>query len=40
MHWRLAAWIVTGPFGHLVAGVTDWAELLIRWRRSKRSSQL
>jgi len=28
---RLAAWLVTGPLGHLWAGVVDWAELLARW---------
>jgi hypothetical protein len=28
---RLAAWLVTGPLGHLWAGVADWAELLARW---------
>jgi hypothetical protein len=31
MRSRLAAWLVTGPLGHLVAGVLDWAELLGRW---------
>jgi hypothetical protein len=32
---RFAAWLVTGPLGHLVAGVADWVELLVRllWRR-------
>src|SRR5439155_16561055 len=25
---RLATWLVTGPLGHFVAGVLDWAELL------------
>jgi hypothetical protein len=33
---RLAAWLVTGPLGHLAAGVADWAELLARWWWSKR----
>src|SRR4051794_22697568 len=28
---RLATWLVTGPLGHLVAGVLDWAELLVRY---------
>jgi hypothetical protein len=28
---RLSAWLVTGPLGHLWAGVADWAELLARW---------
>ena len=29
---RLAARFYTGPVGHLVAGVADWAELLVRWK--------
>jgi len=33
---RLAAWLVTGPLGHLWAGVADWAELLGRWLWSRR----
>ncbi|HKH16325.1 MAG TPA: hypothetical protein VKA57_02280 [Solirubrobacteraceae bacterium] len=35
---RFAAWLVTGPFGHLCAGVADWAELLARglWSRLRR----
>jgi hypothetical protein len=28
---RLAARLVTGPLGHLYAGVLDWLELLARW---------
>ena len=32
---RLAAWYLTGPLGHLVAGVCDWAELLGRYCRSR-----
>jgi hypothetical protein len=28
---RLAAAVVTGPVGHLVSGVADWAELLARY---------
>lgn len=31
MSRRLATWYVTGPLGHLVAGVLDWAELLGRY---------
>jgi hypothetical protein len=36
-----AAWLVTGPIGHLAAGVADWVELLARWcfarlRRGRR----
>jgi len=32
---RFAAWIVTGPMGHLYGGVADWATLLSRfmWAR-------
>jgi hypothetical protein len=30
-HRRLAAWLVTGPVGHLAAGVVDWLVLLGRW---------
>jgi hypothetical protein len=32
---RLAAWLVCGPVGHLVAGVVDWLALVGRygWRR-------
>jgi hypothetical protein len=35
MHARLAAWLVTGPLGHLAAGIADWAELLARWLWSR-----
>jgi hypothetical protein len=31
MRVRLAAWMVTGPAGHLWAGVCDWLELLARY---------
>ncbi len=27
---RLAAWYVTGPLGHLVAGLADWVQLAVR----------
>jgi hypothetical protein len=27
---RLAAWLYTGPLGHLAAGVLDWVELLAK----------
>jgi hypothetical protein len=30
-HRRLAAWLVTGPLGHLAAGVVDWLVLAGRW---------
>jgi hypothetical protein len=32
---RLAARFYTGPAGHLVAGVADWAGLLARWNWSR-----
>jgi hypothetical protein len=28
---RVAAWLVTGPVAHFVAGFLDWVELLCRW---------
>lgn len=31
----LAAWIVTGPIGHLYAGVADWAAVLSRYLRAR-----
>jgi hypothetical protein len=35
VHRRLAAWLVTGPLGHFVAGVADWTALVARslWTR-------
>ena len=35
MRSRLAARYYTGPVGHLVAGIADWAELLARWKWSQ-----
>jgi hypothetical protein len=35
MRSRIAAWVVTGPLGHLCAGLADWVELLARWARSR-----
>jgi hypothetical protein len=34
---RLAAWLLTGPLGHLVAGAADWCTLLARlaWARAR-----
>jgi hypothetical protein len=34
---RLAAWLYTGPVGHLAAGVADWVTLLARlvWSRAR-----
>jgi hypothetical protein len=34
-HVVVAAWVLTGPLGHLYAGVVDWAALLWRWARGK-----
>ena len=36
-HRRAAAWFLTGPLGHLVAGVTDVLVLLARylWARAR-----
>jgi hypothetical protein len=31
MRERLIAWYFTGPLGHLVAGVADWAQLLFSY---------
>jgi hypothetical protein len=35
---RLLAWLVTGPIGHLIAGLTDCAVLVGRlaWARIRR----
>ena len=35
---RLAAWVVTGPLGHLWAGAADWASLFVRGRPGRGSS--
>jgi hypothetical protein len=32
MRSRLVAWYYTGPLGHLVAGIADWAQLLAGWK--------
>jgi hypothetical protein len=35
--FRIArAWLVTGPLGHLTAGVADWAQLMVRWLTASR----
>ena len=39
MRSRLAARYYTGPLGHLVAGVADWAALLARWKWSQLVSR-
>jgi hypothetical protein len=37
---RLAAWYVTGPLGHLVAGVADLGGAFVRWRWSLLRARL
>jgi len=34
-HETAAAWVATGPIGHLVAGVADWLQLLARYVRAR-----
>ncbi|MDP1847759.1 MAG: hypothetical protein Q8K79_08205 [Solirubrobacteraceae bacterium] len=34
-HVVFAAWIVTGPIGHLYAGVADWAGVLVQFVRAR-----
>ena len=34
-HVVAAAWIVTGPLGHLYAGVLDWVQVLARYARAR-----
>jgi hypothetical protein len=36
MRTRIAGWLVCGPLGHLAAGVTDWAVLLVGWQLAER----
>jgi hypothetical protein len=34
--WEVvAAWVVTGPLGHLYAGVADWLGVLVRYARAR-----
>jgi hypothetical protein len=35
MRERFAAWLVTGPLGHLASGLADWVVLLWRARRRR-----
>jgi hypothetical protein len=34
---RFAAWLITGPLGHLAAGMADWVVMLSRywWARAR-----
>jgi hypothetical protein len=34
-HETLAAWVLTGPLGHLYGGLVDWARLLGRLARAR-----
>jgi hypothetical protein len=36
MPQRFAAWLVTGPLGHLVAGLADWVALLWAAAQARR----
>jgi hypothetical protein len=36
---RFAAWLITGPVGHLVAGVADFAVLFWRLLRARVSDR-
>jgi hypothetical protein len=31
----VAAWVITGPIGHLYAGVADWLGMLVRYVRAR-----
>jgi hypothetical protein len=34
-HVVAAAWILTGPLGHLYAGIVDWAQVLASYARAR-----
>jgi hypothetical protein len=36
MRQRFAAWAITGPLGHLAAGIADWAAGLWAYARKRR----
>jgi hypothetical protein len=36
---RFAAWLYTGPVGHLYGGVADWTELMTRYLISRTRSR-
>ena len=40
MRSRVLARYYTGPVGHLVAGIADWAELLTRWKWAQLKRRL
>jgi hypothetical protein len=31
----VAAWVITGPLGHLYAGVADWLGVLVKYVRAR-----
>jgi hypothetical protein len=37
---RLAAWLYTGPLGHLYGGLADWLSLLSRYALSRAWSRV
>jgi hypothetical protein len=40
MRERVCAWYFTGPLGHLVAGVADWAELLVKYAAARTRARV
>jgi hypothetical protein len=36
---RFAAWLVTGPLGHFVAGLIDWLALLVHIGRARMKGE-
>ncbi|MDX6718435.1 MAG: hypothetical protein QOJ63_689 [Solirubrobacteraceae bacterium] len=39
-HVVVAAWIVTGPVGHLYAGIVDWVVLLACYARGRARARV
>jgi hypothetical protein len=37
---RFAAWYLTGPVGHLVAGVLDVGGMFVRWQWSRARARM
>jgi hypothetical protein len=37
---RFTAWYVTGPLGHLVAGIMDVGEMFARWQCSRARERM
>jgi hypothetical protein len=40
MRERLTTWYFTGPAGHFVAGVADWAELMLRYAAARTRAKV